>query len=259
MEMHHEWIFQILQSYAYQPGFVYLLVVGMMIASGFGFPLPEEVTIVSVGILAYMGAHPELFPPPYEGAQALNGYEAAAVTLTAVVFADLLVFTLGRRLGRKILNRPRIREMFGEAVMTRVNAWTKKYGIYAAFIFRFTPGFRFPAHIAMGASHFSAWQFLVVDGLAALISVPTQILLIYHFGEPILAAFKRFKMFVFGALGILIVYMVAKKIYSLMKISRDDGGEKEKTPASSEVLDSHHHHRQQHRQKTLHGRKKTKP
>lgn len=215
MEMSQEWIFQILQGYAYQPLIVYSLVFGMMVASGFGFPLPEEVTILSVGILAYMGANPDVFPPPYEGARPIYGYEAAAVTLFAVVFADVVVFLLGRRFGRPLLKHPRIYDMFGEAVMNRINAWMKKYGIYAAFIFRFTPGVRFPAHIAMGASHFPLLAFALVDGAAALISVPTQILLIYHYGEEILGAFREFKIVVFSVLGLLVVYVLVKKLWRL--------------------------------------------
>lgn len=218
MPVQQEWIFTVLQSYAYEPLLVYAIVFGLMIASGFGFPMPEEVTIVSVGILAYMGANPDIYPPPYEGARPILGYEAAAVTLLSVVFADMLVFMLGRKFGRPLMARPRIRELFGEKVMGKVNELMGKYGIYAAFMFRFTPGLRFPAHIAMGASHFPLWQFALVDGLAALISVPTQILLIYHYGDKILYVFREFKIVVFSLIALAVVYFVAKKIYTLWKI-----------------------------------------
>ncbi len=66
--------FQWISQYAYEPTMVYCAIFVMMMASGFGLPLPEEVYIVSVGILAYMGAHPDLFPPPFVGAPVVNGY-----------------------------------------------------------------------------------------------------------------------------------------------------------------------------------------
>jgi membrane protein DedA with SNARE-associated domain len=213
-----EWIFTVLQSYAYEPLFVYALVFGLMIASGFGFPMPEEVTIVSVGILAYMGAHPELYPPPYPGARPLGGYEAAAVTTASIAVADVLVFSLGRKFGRPLMAKPRIRELFGEKIMSKVNQLMARYGIYAAFMFRFAPGLRVPAHIAMGASHFPLWQFALVDGLAAAISVPTQILLIYHFGDEILYVFREFKIVVLSVVAVVVVYFVAKKIWTLWKV-----------------------------------------
>ena len=211
MGFQQEWVFQVLKDYAYEPTFVYFAVIGMMIASGFGFPLPEEVTIVSVGLLTYMGAHPDLFPAPYEGAKAINGYEAAAVTLVAVVFADVLVFYLGRVFGRRIMRIERFKAMFADRVMARINSFTSKYGAAAAFIFRFTPGIRFPAHIAMGMSHLSVWKFILVDGLAALISVPSQILLIYHYGESILKVIHEFKMVLLALIaGGIFVWLVRK-------------------------------------------------
>lgn len=212
MSFANEPIFQWLAQYAYQPEVVYFGVFAMMIASGFGLPIPEEVTIVSVGIIAYMGAQPEHFPPPYPGAPVVNGYEVAAITMLSVVFADLLVFSIGRFFGRKLMRYSWFKRLFSDAVMAKVNEFMKKYGIYAAFIFRFTPGLRFPAHIAMGMTNFSMWQFAIVDGLAALISVPTQILLIYHYGEPILGAMQKFKYVIFGALAVLIVVLIVRKL-----------------------------------------------
>jgi membrane protein DedA with SNARE-associated domain len=213
MNIAAEPIFQFLAQYAYEPHFVYLGIVGMMIASGFGVPVPEELTIVSVGILTYMGANPDMFPPPFPGAPVVNGYEAAAVTLFAVVFADFLVFGIGRFAGRKIIQKPMFRKVFNENVMGRINGFLKKYGVFAAFMFRFTPGIRFPAHVMLGMSNFPAWQFGIVDGMAAIISVPTQILLIYHFGEPILSTMAKFKFYFLLALVGLILFVGVRKAY----------------------------------------------
>jgi membrane protein DedA with SNARE-associated domain len=213
MSFAQEPIFQWLAQYAYQPEVVYFGVFAMMMASGFGFPLPEEVTIISVGIITYMGAHPEHFPPPYPGAPVVNGYEAAAITLVSVIFADLMIFSIGRFFGRKLMKRNWFKRLFTDKVMARVNAFMTKYGVYAAFIFRFTPGLRFPAHVAMGMTNFPMWQFALVDGFAALISVPTQILLIYHYGEPILEALQKFKFVIFGALAVALVFFIVRKVY----------------------------------------------
>jgi len=213
MHFGQEPIFQWLAQYAYQPGMVYFGVFAMMIASGFGFPLPEEVTIISVGVLAYMGANPATFPPPYAGAPVIGGYEAAIVVSAAVLLADNLVFWIGRTFGRKIMKMRPFKGFFEGPTMGRINHFVVKYGVYAAFIFRFTPGIRFPAHLFLGMSHFSAWAFLLVDGLAILISVPTQILLIYHFGEPILAALYKFKVYVAIFLGIALIYFIGHRLW----------------------------------------------
>jgi membrane protein DedA with SNARE-associated domain len=219
MHFGQEPIFQWLAQYAYEPSMVYMAVFAMMLASGFGFPLPEEVTIISVGILTYMGANPELFPPPFPGAPVVNGYEAAVFVSLAVFIADNLVYWLGRGFGRKIRKIQRFQNFFAGPTNEKINAFIKKYGNYAAFIFRFTPGIRFPAHIFLGMSKFSPWAFMVVDGVAVIISVPTQILLVYHFGEPILATLYKFKVYVGIGLLILLGYLAVKKLMQKNKIT----------------------------------------
>ena len=212
MHFGQEPIFQWLAQYAYEPSMVYMAVFAMMIASGFGFPLPEEVTIISVGILTYMGANPQLFPPPFVGAPVVDGYEAAIFVSLAVLIADNLVYWLGRGFGRKIRKMERFQNFFNGPINEKINNFIKKYGSYAAFIFRFTPGIRFPAHLFLGMSKFSPWAFILIDGLAILISVPTQILLVYHFGEPILATLYKFKVYVGIGLLILAMYFLINKL-----------------------------------------------
>lgn len=222
MSIASEPIFQWLAQYAYEPNMVYLGIIGMMVASGFGFPMPEEVTIVSVGLMTYMGAHPEHFPPPYPGAPVINGYEAAVITFIAVWGADMMIFSLGRFFGRKLMRKEWFKKLIPESAGGKVTAWMHKYGVYAAFLFRFTPGLRFPAHVAMGMSPLPFWQFAVVDGFSAVISVPTQILLIYHYGEPILAAIQKFKYGIFAAIAIAVMILIGQR---MVKKARSNNGQ----------------------------------
>ncbi len=217
MSLQNEQIFQWLSEYAYQPNLVYLGAFVLMMASGFGFPLPEEVSIISVGILAYMGAHPELFPPPMPGAAVVNGYEAAAVLTFSVFLADMMVFVIGRTAGRKIMNRPSFQRFFGGRTMDRVNNFVKRYGSWAAFLFRFAPGIRFPGHLFLGMTHFPWLRFFLIDGFAVLISVPTQVLLVFFFGEAILTLIRKFKIILAVVLGSLILFFIMKKYLQMRK------------------------------------------
>jgi membrane protein DedA with SNARE-associated domain len=205
-----------MSQFAYQPYTVYFALVGMMLLSAVGLPLPEEVTLISVGILAFMGAHPDHFPPPFPGAPVVNVHTAAIIAFFAVFFSDFLIYGVGRVFGRKLLYHPRVHKMFPPHLMKRVEEWTHKYGAYACGIFRFTPGIRFPGHLACGMLHFPVWKFLLIDGLAAAISVPTQIYLLAHYGEPILMKLRQFKLVVFGLIGLLLIYFLFKKIREKM-------------------------------------------
>lgn len=217
MHFSEHFVFQWISQYAYQPEIVYIGVFALMFASGFGLPIPEEVTIISVGILAFMGANPQLFPPPYSGAPVVNGYEVAVFTLMAVFLSDQLVFWIGRLFGRKFIALRGIRSFFTPKVMERTESFVKRYGSFAAFVFRFTPGIRFPAHVILGMSQFSAWRFATIDGVAALISVPTQILLVYHYGESILSAMYQFKIVLAVLAGLALTYWLGKKAVSFIK------------------------------------------
>lgn len=207
----HE-VAQWFSKFAYEPNMVYMGIVFMMVASAIGFPMPEEVTLVSVGFLAFMGSRPDLFPPPFVGAPVVNVHEAAIISFLAVFGSDFLIYGIGRKWGRKILYHPRMRKLISEESILRVENWTKKYGNFAVFIFRFTPGVRFPGHLATGMLKFPAWKFAMIDGFAAMVSVPTQIYLLAIYGKEILVYFSRFKIAVFSLIGIGLVIFIIKKI-----------------------------------------------
>ena len=206
----HE-VFQWFSQFAYEPNRVYFGVVFMMFASAVGFPMPEEVTLVSVGFLAFMGSRPDLFPPPFPGAPVVNAHEAAIISFIAVFASDFLIYGIGRLWGRKILYHPRLRKLISEASIKRVENWTKKYGNFAVFVFRFTPGIRFPGHLLTGMLKFSAWKFALIDGLAALVSVPTQIYLLATYGKEILVYFSRFKIALFSVMVIVLIVFLFRK------------------------------------------------
>ncbi len=200
------------QTYAYQPLWVYSGVVLFMLASGFGLPIPEEVTLISSGLVAYMAMNPDIYPPP-EGGTPVNAYVLATVAFFAVIMSDTLIFCLGRWFGRPLMRKPFFRRYFSEESLARVEGWVRRRGVIAAGIFRFTPGIRFPGHLMCGAMGLSAPLFLTVDAIAAMISVPTQILLIAFYGETILFYLGRFKYFLAAAIvAFLIVYTIRKLI-----------------------------------------------
>ena len=199
-----------LTPYAYEPTWVYAFICIMMILSSVGLPLPEEATLVSVGILAFMGRHPELYPPPFPGAPHVNPRTAAVISFFAVFMADFFIYGLGRFFGRRIFDWKPVRSVLSEENRTKIEEWTQKYGAYACGIFRFTPGLRFPGHLACGMLKFPAWKFAAIDGIAAMISVPTQILLLAFYGEPILKFLKQFKI-------VLLILLLGVGIYFLVK------------------------------------------
>ena len=125
--------------------------------------------------------------------------------------SDFLIYGIGRFFGRKIFEFGPLKSILSAENRLRIENWTHKYGAYACGIFRFTPGVRFPGHLACGMLKFPAWKFALIDGIAALISVPTQILLLAHYGEPILKFLKQFKIIVLCILIVLLCVFLYKR------------------------------------------------
>ncbi len=191
-----EYIFELFQQYAYQPYTVYAFIVTLMVLSSFGLPIPEEVTLVSTGFLAYIGTKPDLYPPPYEGAPTVDAYTASIFCLLAVFISDYLIFLLGKYFGPRILQFEYFKK--NHESIDKVRTWIQKYGFWAAGIFRFTPGIRFPGHFSCGMMGVSSWKFFAVDGTAALFSVPTQVILVSMYGKEIIDTFREYTFILVG-------------------------------------------------------------
>lgn len=209
--MFEKFIVGLFHGYAYQPLMVYGSVVVLMLASSFGLPLPEEITLVSSGFLAYIGRHPELYPPPFVGAPVVNVHILAAVAFCAVLGSDTMVYTLGRLYGSRVLDSRLVKRFIHDEHRNRINVLTAKYGLWAVALFRFMPGVRFPGHIACGALGISAAKFLLVDAIAALVSVPTQIYLVAFYGKQILTVLDEVKIVIGILLVVFLVYYFGRK------------------------------------------------
>lgn len=202
-----QWFLEI----AYQPYLVYGLVVSLMFASSFGIPLPEEVTIISASLTAYMATHPAKYPPPYEGAIGVNPYTLALVCLISVFISDYVIYWIGAFFGDRLMRHERWSKRLQGKSFQRVQRWIHEYGTLAPCIFRFTPGLRFPGHMMCGAIGLPRWKFILVVGSAAAVTVPTQVILISYYGEVILNVLSQVKMVVIAVGLMALLFFVFKK------------------------------------------------
>lgn len=200
-------------NYAYNPVLVYSAVIAIMFASSFGLPIPEEVTLLSVGVLAYIGLNPDTYPPPSPDAWTINVHVAAFVCFAAVLVSDYVVFKLGKHSGDKIMNARFTKRLVKPETLAKVTGWTQRHGHWAAGVFRFTPALRFPGHLACGMMKVPSWKFLAIDGTAALVSVPTQVYLVAYYGEEILARIKEFKIVFFSIIAAAIIIVLMRKLF----------------------------------------------
>jgi membrane protein DedA with SNARE-associated domain len=206
-------LIQFFAQYAYEPAYVYTFITCFMFASSFGLPIPEELTLISAGLVAYMAHHPSEFPPPYPGAQGVNTVTLALVCFLAVLMSDMLVYLLGKVFGGRIIKTRFFQKQVAGQGFDRINSWFQKYGGWACGIFRFTPGLRFPGHLSCGLLGIPIWKFMAVDGLAALISVPTQVWIVATYGGEVMKHLKEFKLIIASVLALAFLIWIGRRIY----------------------------------------------
>ena len=200
-------------QYAYQPMYVYGFIVVFMLASSYGLPVPEELVLVSAGLVAYMAQVPDKFPPPYPGAQGVDVFTLCIVCFLAVLFSDLQVYLIGKYFGGRIIKTKFFQKQVAGEGFNKINLFFQKYGGFACGIFRFTPGLRFPGHLSCGLLGIPLWKFLAIDILAAGLSVPTQVYFVATYGEIILDKMAEFKMYVLEVLAVVALVWLVRKLY----------------------------------------------
>lgn len=213
-------VIEFFAGYAYEPTFVYLFIVLFMTASSFGLPIPEEMTLISAGLVAYMASHPDLFPPPYPGAEGVNLTLLAGICFVAVLFSDVLIYAIGRFFGPYIVQTKFFNKHVGQERFVKINKVFSKYSHWACGLFRFTPGIRFPGHMSCGLMKVPLWKFVAIDGAAALLSVPTQVLLVAYYGEVILEKIREFKFALAILFGAFLLFWIGKHLYKMTAKNR---------------------------------------
>ena len=204
-----EFISQTFGTLSYQPWAVYGAVCGFMILSAFGLPIPEEVILISAGFVGHMSLYPAI--PHPDGVHVVNVHILATVAFFAVLGSDYLIYFLGKKFGPSLFRQRWFQRFVSPERLVKVRGWMQKYGYWPVIVFRFTPGVRFPGHLMCGAMGLSAWKFLLVDSIAALLSVPTQIYFVTFYGREILKYFKDAKLVLLGLFLVGLVIFLFRK------------------------------------------------
>jgi len=200
-------LFQLLLPYEAHS---YYIIFAILIACGLGVPIPEDITIAAGGILV--------------SCEVTNFWKTIAVCMTGVLTGDIFVFIMGRYFGSKILKSKFLSKMVKVRHIALVKLASKKYGNYLIFFARFMPGLRTPVYFSMGSFRKPFYIFFIIDGLAALISVPVWVYVGMIFGQnlPLLEHYiknVRTGIYLIAAALIIIIiafHLINKKITSLL-------------------------------------------
>ena len=192
-------ITHILQIFAPYSEYSYLIIFAVLLACGFGAPIPEDITLVVGGIAAYY--------------KITNFWFTVLICMFGVMIGDSIIFFLGKYLGTKILKSKFLSRIVNVKHIAMVRLKSAKYGNYLVFFARFMPGVRTPVFFSMGMFKKKFYKFFLVDGFAALISVPVWVYAGYFFGENIPVLEHHIKqmeegMYIIIAALIVIIFLI---------------------------------------------------
>jgi len=145
--------------------------------TGVGLPVPEDIILFAAGyVTAKDFAILEIMIP---------------VAMISILGSDTLMYGLGRRFGDRVFKWKIVAYLFTEKRLEKIRYFYQRYGKRTVFIARFTPGLRSWVYIFAGTMKMRLGYFILMDFIAAIISVPLFIWIGYYFNNEIdqIAAF----------------------------------------------------------------------
>jgi len=147
----------------------YLGVFVGIIATGLGFPMPEELPVVIGGLL--VGTHSANF-------------WMLPVCIVGVIVGDFCLYGIGRLWGTWLVERPFIKKrLLPPERLESIRDNFQKYGIRILLFARLTPGIRAPIFLTAGIVRLPLAQFLLADGIYAIPGVSLLFFLGYFFTD----------------------------------------------------------------------------
>jgi len=182
--------------------FGYLAVFGMLLLCGLGVPVPEDISIIAGGIISGLGY--------------TNVHIMCIISFFGVLAGDIIVYSLGRYFGEQIFSRKIGKKLLSNSWYDKILKSFQKNGKMVLFAARFMPGLRAPIFLTAGITKFTGFgTFILIDGFAALISVPVWTYLGFYGASNMDILLKWMKN---TKIGIVIVLAVIIAVYFISKL-----------------------------------------
>lgn len=150
----------------------YFAIIAILVLTGMGLPIPEEVPVIAAGVLSSHGH--------------LDPVLAFFACLVGAILGDCVMYWIGFHFGRSFLrDHPwwvRVVNPQREAMIERQ---IQLHGFKVFFVARFMVGLRSPVYFSAGILRIPFRRFLLIDLFCATAVIGTFFWLSYLFGEPI--------------------------------------------------------------------------
>ncbi len=176
----------------YALGLVMILIVLATLVS-------EDLTCIGAGLMVARG---------------IIGHAPAIIAcLIGIFLGDILIYFLGRWLGRSAIRRKPFSWFINEHDLDRSYQWFELKGPIIIIASRFVPGSRFPTYFTAGAIGASFFMFIIYFGIASIIWTPILVETAYLVGNNMIEYFEVYQEYALWVLlGILALFMFIFKV-----------------------------------------------
>ncbi|MDY0168816.1 MAG: DedA family protein [Thermoguttaceae bacterium] len=191
------------------PLLAYLGIVFFLAMTGAGMPIPEEIFVVGAAVAAAGGT--------------LDPWVALVACMVGVLLGDSLMYFLGARFGRGLLNEHRwFARMLTPEAEARIERLIQHHGMKMFLVARFLVGLRAPFYITSGILRIGYRRFLLLDFLCTCINIGAFFGLAFflseYYGEAIYQWIRDAEWFVTGL--VLLAALVAATYYYVRRRRR---------------------------------------
>lgn len=184
----------------------------VLLACGFGLPLPEDIPLLLSGYLVHRGLADLTL--------------MCVVGMVGVLCGDSIMFFLGRRYGEHIVEHPLLMKLITRPRLAWAEQQFLNRGAPVVFVGRFMAGARSVVFLTAGIFKMPYWKFVLMDGSAALISVPLWVILAAKFGDKAEAAVEQVKSAggwaIAGLAVVLIAYVLWRRNRRLQRRAEEE-------------------------------------
>lgn len=170
----------------------YLAIIIVLILTGSGLPIPEEVPIVAAGILSANAT--------------LDPLLAFLCCLFGAIVGDCVMYFIGYHFGRGVLREHRWWARFVTPEReAQIETEFRRHGLKVFLVARFLVGLRSPVYLTAGILRVSFKRFFLIDLICATAVVGTFFGLTYLFGQHIAKWVSRAEVLLSISVGIAMV------------------------------------------------------
>ena len=194
----------------------YLAIFVVLLLTGAGLPIPEEVPVIAAGIMASHGS--------------LNPWLAFTACLAGAIAGDCLLYWIGRTFGDNLAREhPYWNRFVKPEREEKVKQMLDRHGLKVFFLTRFLIGLRSSAYLTAGVLRMPFRRFLLTDLSCATVVIGTFFLLSFHFGQTITRWVRGAEL---AITAVVVVLVAAMSIY-LFRRWRIKHADKPAAPADS--------------------------